>query len=207
MALKTAPKALLLDLGNVIFELDWEKPIQTLGLRGSRLEKILLHQIQAWGPYDQYERGKLTTDEFLIFLNQNCDHPIKRADFLEAWQSLIAGYFIGMEELLEKLSDTLPLYALTNTNPAHYDYILSLKGMSHFRQIFSSVTTGFRKPENQIFETVLETLELPPEEILYIDDTESHVEAAKALGFRAEVFRGSSATDLIRVLWRHRIEV
>ncbi len=200
------PEVLLLDLGNVVFQLDWTKPVQFLGLEGTRIEKILVNQLQTWGPYDQFERGKITTDEFLKFINQNVDEKIAKESFVTAWQSLIVDYMDGMAALLAELSQILPLYALTNTNPIHYDQILTnYPEMRQFKKIFSSVDSGFRKPEREIFEWVTEELNIKPENILYIDDCVGHVDAAKALGFNADSYAGQSALDLKRLLWKNRI--
>lgn len=200
------PEILLLDLGNVVFGLDWQKPIQILQLENSKLEKILLNQIQTWGPYDQYERGRLSTEDFLAFVNQHSEKKIEKKEFAAAWCALISGYITGMAELIETLSKDIPLYALTNTNPLHYHHILSeFEGMKFFREIFSSVGTGFRKPEREIFEVVLDRLNFKPEEILYIDDNIGHIETAKKLGFSAEVYNGNTALDLKRLLWKYKV--
>jgi len=195
------PEVLLLDLGNVVFQLDWLRPIHLLSLQESKFEKILTEQIQTWGPYDQFERGKLSSDDFLGFINQICDEKIAKESFIQAWASLIVGYMHGMEELLQELSHQLPLYALTNTNPLHYDHIIkSFPEMSLFKKIFTSIHTGFRKPEREIFELVSEEIGVLPGDILYIDDCAGHVDAARLFGYRSEIYTGSNALDLRRLL-------
>lgn len=200
------PEVLVLDLGKVVFELDWKKPIEILNLEQSRFHKILTTQIQTWAPYDQYERGKLSTEEFLSFVNQTSSVPIELENFGNAWCSLITGFMPGMPMLLEELSTYIPIYALTNTNPLHYDYIMrEFPEMKVFKKVFTSIHTGFRKPEREIFEHVAEHIEVDPSKILYVDDCIGHVESAKICGFVAEQYLGSSALDLRRLLWKYKV--
>jgi len=47
---------------------------------------------------------------------------------------------------------------------------------------------GSSKPQRRIFESLLETLALPPGEVLLIDDVETYVLAARELGLQAILF-------------------
>ena len=46
------------------------------------------------------------------------------------------------------------------------------------------------KPDKRIYELLTDTYDLVPEECLFLDDTPVNVEAARAHGYRAEVFKG-----------------
>jgi putative hydrolase of the HAD superfamily len=57
-----------------------------------------------------------------------------------------------------------------------------------FDPIVLSWEVGSSKPKRQIYEVLIETLALPPSEILFIDDVEAYVLAARELGLQALLF-------------------
>jgi len=57
-----------------------------------------------------------------------------------------------------------------------------------FEIIISSHAVKLKKPDRAIYELVLEMLELPAEECVFIDDKERNTKAADELGFKTIVF-------------------
>ncbi|NPV04033.1 MAG: HAD family phosphatase [Syntrophaceae bacterium] len=57
-----------------------------------------------------------------------------------------------------------------------------------FDPIVLSWEVGSSKPQRRIFEVLLETLAVPPEEVLLIDDVEANIAAAIDLGLRGLLF-------------------
>ena len=62
--------------------------------------------------------------------------------------------------------------------------------VSLFERYFLSCEMGLLKPDPNFFTAMLEDLGVPPEDCLFIDDTQPNVEAAKKLGITALHFRG-----------------
>jgi len=54
-----------------------------------------------------------------------------------------------------------------------------------FSDIFNSSEIGYAKPSIEIFSFVITRLQLNPNEIIFIDDSESYVSVAKSLGINA----------------------
>jgi epoxide hydrolase-like predicted phosphatase len=61
----------------------------------------------------------------------------------------------------------------------------------HFEGGLISAEAGCSKPENRIYEILLEKYSLVPEECLFIDDTEKNIRAAEALGLKGLFTNGS----------------
>jgi putative hydrolase of the HAD superfamily len=57
-----------------------------------------------------------------------------------------------------------------------------------FDPVVLSWEVGSSKPQRTIFEVLIETLSLSPHEILFIDDVEANITAAKALGLQGLLF-------------------
>ena len=71
------------------------------------------------------------------------------------------------------------------------DMLFSLMGIKMtdlFEEIYYSHEVGLGKPDPAIFSKVLIDNGLKPEETLYIDDTEQHIESAKKSGIQCFLF-------------------
>ena len=62
-----------------------------------------------------------------------------------------------------------------------------------FDPLVLSWEVGSSKPQKKIFEVLIETLALPPSEILFVDDVEANVRASRELGLRGHLFTDAQA--------------
>ena len=77
-----------------------------------------------------------------------------------------------------------------------------------FDKEFYSCHIGRKKPDPAYFTAILEELALPPDEVLFIDDVEANVSAARQLGIAASVFQpgpGVEPHKLIRHILAEQI--
>lgn len=69
------------------------------------------------------------------------------------------------------------------------NYIREVMGFSdYFDWLFFSCDLGFMKPDIGFYSAIESVLEAKSEDILFIDDTESHVDAALSAGWKAIVY-------------------
>ena len=107
---------------------------------------------------------------------------------------MLIGPVLGVPQLVTALASRVPVYSITNTNPAHIDYLPSIyPDLTPFRKFFTSYDLGFRKPEAEIFRTALEAAAVPPEHALFIDDLPANVQGAHRLGIHARTCLRSAA--------------
>ena len=59
---------------------------------------------------------------------------------------------------------------------------------SQFDALFFSCELGFVKPDVRYFEAMLNTLEVAPESVLFVDDHQQNVDAAKTTGMGAALY-------------------
>ncbi len=57
--------------------------------------------------------------------------------------------------------------------------------------IVHSHEVGLRKPDPRIFSLAADRLDVRPDEIVFLDDVDGHVEAARAVGYRGVVHRST----------------
>ncbi len=91
-------------------------------------------------------------------------------------------------ELVEAVRDVVPVALLSNAS-THVQLDLELSGIAEsFDAVVGSADIGVAKPDVGAFQAAADRIGVALDRVLFVDDTLSHVEAARALGMRAEQF-------------------
>src|SRR6201999_965030 len=69
--------------------------------------------------YRRHETGKLSDAEFFASLRTSLGLAMSDEQFLDGWNAIFVSEMPGIADLLARASKRLPLYAFSNTNPAH----------------------------------------------------------------------------------------
>ncbi len=178
-------KTLLFDFGDVFINLDKEAPIiemKKLGIHSFSNEMMEINK--------QYETGKLATTQFLEWYHKAVPNRSKK-QLADAWNSIILTFPEYRLKFLEDLANSkkYQLILLSNTNDLHIEKVIenmTLKRYYRFKNCFDafyfSQEIHLRKPNPDIYEFVLNSHNINPNECLFIDDTKENTETAKALG-------------------------
>lgn len=81
-------------------------------------------------------------------------------------------------------SDSLRIALLTNGTTRLDSDLVKLGVKDRFFKIFNSADIGLCKPDNKIFQHVVDELGCETSEILFVDDSEFNVQAAQYLGLQ-----------------------
>jgi putative hydrolase of the HAD superfamily len=176
-------KIVLLDIGNVLLEVNWQNAIKALGLKD--VDSILkIHD----GPiYDKFERDQISEREFFESIKAELQLKHSFLELRAAWNSILEDEVPGVANVLEKYKSQVTYYALTNSNRTHIESeIKNFKVFGFIKKIFTSYELKCRKPEPEIYKKVLKELKCQPQEILFLDDKPENIQAALAEGFCAE---------------------
>ena len=177
------PAVVLFDLGNVLVRIHPEAFLQTLGIDTPENRKM-------YGPkvieiVRRYERGGDSTEQYLSRLEGLLNHGefhFGREQIEKAMLSVIGKPLEGMEELVQRVAVGTRVGLLSNTNPLHYHLCLeNLPVLRHIPVHFLSYQLLALKPEPAIYHAVVEAIDLPAEEILFIDDVEENITAARSI--------------------------
>ena len=96
-----------------------------------------------------------------------------------------------MASLLAKLASQRPLLALSNMPHHGWDGIAQRHPeLGHFTHVLLSDDFGMAKPDPAIFRQVIQVAAAPPARCFFVDDTERHVQAARAEGMDGVVSDG-----------------
>ncbi len=91
-----------------------------------------------------------------------------------------------MVDLLYALKSNYKIYFLSDMIETTYRYLKDL--LDDFDGGVYSYQEHLKKPDEKVFEVLLQRYGLKPEECLFFDDKQRNVDAARKLGLRAEVF-------------------
>jgi len=180
-------KAVFLDLGGIVIQIDWARPFEFVGIFDSRRRQEAVAAFQGSNHFHKFERGEMTPGDFYAGLNGllGVGHPIEV--WREAWRSLIIGPLEGIEAVFDFLkSRSIPVFSVSNTNIDHYEHQMKVFPiLNRFDGHFPSYKLGARKPDADYFAKVVELSGFKPTESLFIDDTFENVEAARRFGYTA----------------------
>jgi len=186
-------KAILFDLGNVLFDLDIPKTWRAMeSLFGVKLEHTFNYPPTQDLMYG-YEKGLVDTGTFIGELQRLSKPGTTSEQVMDAWNSMLVEMPAKRFAFLSKLKEHFPLYLLSNINTLHLEFFAQHVRDQHqilnwdtafFQQTFYSHLLGMRKPEPAIYKHVAKEIGLPMEAIFFIDDNENNIKAAADLGMQ-----------------------
>jgi len=190
-----AIKAVLFDFGNVLGFFDHRKACDKLSaLTGMRVlgEEIVKSLFAPDGLATMLERGRIDKRTFMRSVCQELD--ILPFDNIEEFEELWGDIFTdaGMSATLSRIKPFVKLGVLSNTDPIHWKYIQKLPVMTAHFNGSPFLTTSFevktRKPDEKMYMAATEKFWCGSWEVLFIDDLQANVDAAKSFGFHAKRF-------------------
>jgi putative hydrolase of the HAD superfamily len=198
-------KTIFFDIGGVLLNIHPDRTIQYLSSQTNLPEKTIIDSFPE-DAHHRYERGEISGADFYESFRDNLPNAngLTNEKFWRAW-SLLVGEKTGVFDIMNKLSESFPVWLLSNTNPYH---ILSEEKFKLFNKINGGIYSfeiGSRKPERKIYQKALQIAGSIPERSLFIDDLIENVEMALQLNFNAIHF--TSKSDLIERLITLGIEV
>ncbi len=205
--MKSSPiEVIFFDLGNVILPFNHyqiaEKLFSFVQKKDFKDPKKIFSYIFDLknGAINPFDAGKLTPQEFFQSLKKSLGLSISLEAFIPIWNEI----FVEdgeVSEIIRSLKGKWRLGLLSNTDPLHFNYIVStFPIVSALEKWILSYEVGFKKPDAHIFQKAIEWASVEPERILFIDDTKGHVEAAISLGMQGVHF--ISATKLREELFQ-----
>ncbi len=194
---------IIFDLGNVLFFLDFTKTYEILKkyLRPQYTPEYALNNIIRGKVFEDFNKGLISKKEYF---NHCKGFFLKEIDEKTFWKHY-SDIFIPNKELLSllpKLKKDYNLYILSNTDEVHIDFL-----ENHYRQYFNlfngkiySFKTGYMKPDRKIYEYLLNSYNIKPEESLFIDDIEKNLLPAKLLNIKTFLYNKKRGKELAKIL-------
>jgi 2-haloacid dehalogenase len=185
---KSYKPIIVLDAGRVLVDIDPDSVLRDLSRRSGR-------EIGMPSPDDLDTMlqplyvGERSWLEILGTINQALGLSLRGDEWREIWCSIITGEVPGMRHALSELKDEFRFVALSNTDEIHWNYIL---GTYPIFQLLDGWVVSFKegvmKPDPAMYKQVVDRYCNGRPPFFYTDDSPRYVEAARRLGWDAEVF-------------------
>ncbi len=185
-------KTIIFDFGGVITN----SPIEGFKILEEKhgYDKGIITQINmnnsdnnAWA---KSERGEIEINEFLSEFEKEALEIGQKIDAKEILNQLYGSFRENMINLIRllSLSKEYKLICLTNvlkgvdtfTPKERLNAVNQV--MSYFDKIYESYKLGMRKPENRIYEYILNDLNIKAEETVFLDDLGMNLKTARQMG-------------------------
>lgn len=174
---------IIFDFGNVFVNLDIEAA-HKYALETFQIESLSEEML---GFNSFYEQGLISTDEFLEFYSENFPKLSKEA-LIDIWNFMLKDFPESRLDFLKAIqhSSKYKLILLSNTNALHINYIKDhVSFYEEFKNCFDAFYLSHEinlvKPNQDIFEFILNKNKLKAEECLFIDDNQDNINTANTL--------------------------
>ncbi|HCF03320.1 HAD family phosphatase [Flavobacterium sp.] len=174
---------IIFDFGDIFINLDKQATIDGLERLGLSSWNEDLDQLNI-----SFEKGQISRDDFLLGIQKQIPNATID-EILMAWNAVLLDFPLYRLEFLQLLSKKFRLFLLSNTDAIHIDHFEQREGASFygdfyqcFEKVYFSYEMGMRKPDAEIYTTLINCHELAPKRTLFVDDKKDNTDAAKAIG-------------------------
>ena len=181
----------LWDLGNVVVQWNPDRILQMLDLSPDKLAvvKDLLHGGSRWLNLDRGVTNEAEVAE-QIAAESDLDVDEMRGCFDTVRESLVD--FPKSIELIGELKAAgIRQYVLSNMSIVNAEYLRPRPYFDLFDGVVFSAEEKLIKPDNALFQVVLDRYQLRSPEIVFIDDSLPNIRAAESMGMSGVHFKAS----------------
>ena len=183
------------DFGGVLLDLDIEKSFielaHVLEIENNDLQLL----IDKMMPYlMRYEVGEISSETFLWHVQKLSTIDVDPKDLIRAWNAMLLGWNPEKLKVLELLSSQFNVYLMSNTNELHLRWVMNDLDKNHgitdfntrfFKKAYYSHLIKLRKPEQALFDFIIQDSGVDPAVSIFVDDAEQNAIAAGKAGFQA----------------------
>jgi putative hydrolase of the HAD superfamily len=185
---------LLFDLGGVLVDYSGVRDLASL-LPDQPSEQDVRARLSRCQPTEAYGLGRSSRREFAERFVGDWGLTLSPDAFLDEFRSWPRRLFPGATELLATLRPRYRIAVLSNTNELHWERVMDDLGVAALCDVaISSHHVHLAKPDPRVFVAALDRLDVPPETVMFFDDSIANVEAARTLGMQA--FHVSGIDDI-----------
>ena len=185
---------ILWDVGGVLLTNGWDHKERDVVLAHFGLDR---DDFEARHPdaNDEWEKGLLTVEQYLdktVFYRPRDFSPEQFFELMREQSKILPE--TGLPVLKEIARSGLFEMATVNNEARELnDYRIRTYGLAEYiDSFFSSCYVGQRKPDPRIHRLALDVLQRDPDEVIFVDDRESNVQAAASIGIRGIVFKNAA---------------
>ena len=181
-------KNIVFDLGGVIVDLDIQASIQAFSKIMVRPVSTMEEAINSLRPLmHAMDVGEMSAETFISIMKSQCHPDVTDGEIVDAFNRIIRLPYHRLQWLKE-LWKHYRVYLLSNIGDIHWtetlrkSHELGVDFTSCFDETFLSYKLKLAKPDLRIYEKLIESTGIRPDETLYIDDLPDNIEAGQKMG-------------------------
>lgn len=153
-----------------------------------RNRKRLKEPVEYYGDLlRQYDTGFLSEEDFYAAMEAASE---EKAETIRRLLNNVLTLNHELVDLIQELKPQFRLGLLTNAERLSLQkYLDNEKVGQMFEVVVASSEVGAAKPDPQIYRHLISQMELEPEQMIFVDDSVSHVDAAVRLGMKAHLYK------------------
>jgi 2-haloacid dehalogenase len=183
-------EAVIFDIGNVLIE--WQPERYYDRVIGEDRRRAMFAEVDLHGMNDRVDMGENFRDVIYETAEVYPHWRDEIRDWHDNWIELAQPTIPHSVTLMRALrAKGVPVFALTNFGIESFAYARTqFDFLNEFDRAFVSGHMGVIKPDPRIYEMVEEQSGLPADRLLFTDDRDKNVAAARARGWQAHLFEG-----------------
>ena len=178
------PAAILFDLGGVLLPFDRERRVRAI-VRSTGATAEAVRAFMAGDIHRRLDRGEANEHDLAAALSDLAGRDIEQDEACELILSVFEAPNAELWARARTLRDRLIVGGFSD-NPAFVRRVFPPG--ADLDPMFWSSELGLTKPSPEAFAAVQARLELPPEAMLFVDDTLANIEQARRMGWDGIVF-------------------
>ena len=185
-----AIKNIIFDYGKVIINLDFDLTRIAFEKEGVKNFNSLFTEFSQHPFFHLFDCGLISEEEFRMHLRTATGMELSDTVIDKCWNAMLMDIPQHRMKYLDELKKLYNTFLLSNTNSIHLNFIstylqkeFKMSDISEkFNKAYYSCRVGMRKPDEKIYQLLLQENNLVPEETLFLDDSAVNVETAEQLG-------------------------
>ena len=186
-------KNIIFDLGNVLVKLDEDATMRAFEKLGMGSFKHLRENPEALQLFQAMGIGRISNQEFFDSFRRIINPNATDKQIIDATNAMLVTIpNVKKQKLIDLRKVGYRTFLLSNTIDIHWRYCKDelfpmdkLTVDDYFERIFISQKMHMKKPDDEIFQTVIKEAGIDPNETLFIDDLEVNCKAAERSGIHA----------------------
>lgn len=171
----------IFDLGNVVLFFDHGIICRKLASLYDLNEQFVFRKVFKEGIERKYDEGRLSPEHFTRQCSEALGVQLDFSQFKAIWSDIFWEN-TPVIDIIKLIKKRARVFLLSNTNVWHVEYIRRhFRILELFDELIFSFEVGYTKPDKRIFERAI-GLYTGSKQIIYVDDTVEHVQAARDVG-------------------------
>ena len=189
------------DLGGVIIRIcrTWLEACRRAGLPvRDGIEGVLQREIETRRELNVlHQTGRLDTPEYFQRVSATLNGLYSPDDIRAIHYAWLVDEYEGLTDVIDAIHDAgLKTAALSNTNPEHWQRMQEFPSVMRLQHRFGSHELGFHKPDEAIYRALEENVNIRGSDILFFDDLQDNIDAARECGWNSVLIDHTSPTDV-----------